>query len=201
MAFALPDLPYSRDSLAPHISEDTLNFHYGKHHNAYVTNLNNLIEGSDLEKSSLEDIIMHSAGDASKAGFFNNAAQVWNHTFYWHSMAPNGGGQPTGKIAELIDRDFGSYENFASEFKAAGATQFGSGWAWLVIKDGKLEIRKTPNAETPITETGVTALLTMDVWEHAYYLDYQNARPNYMQVFLEQLINWDFANQNLAASA
>lgn len=201
MAFALPDLPYSRDSLAPHISEDTLNFHYGKHHNAYVTNLNNLIEGSDLEKASLEDIIMQSAGDASKAGLFNNAAQVWNHTFYWHSMAPNGGGLPTGKIADLINRDFGSYENFASEFKAAGATQFGSGWAWLVIKDGKLEIRKTPNAETPITEAGVTALLTMDVWEHAYYLDYQNARPNYMQVFLDQLINWDFANQNLAAAA
>ena len=201
MAFALPDLPYSRDSLAPHISEDTLNFHYGKHHNAYVTNLNNLIEGSDLEKASLEDIIMQSAGDASKAGLFNNAAQVWNHTFYWHSMAPNGGGQPTGKIADLINRDFGSYENFASEFKAAGATQFGSGWAWLVIKGGKLEIRKTPNAETPITEAGVTALLTMDVWEHAYYLDYQNARPNYMQVFLDQLINWDFANQNLAAAA
>ncbi|CAI8374251.1 MAG: Superoxide dismutase [Fe] [Hyphomonas sp. TMED17] len=144
---------------------------------------------------------MQSAGDASKAGLFNNAAQVWNHTFYWHSMAPNGGGQPTGKIAELINRDFGSYEDFASEFKAAGATQFGSGWAWLVIKDGKLEIRKTPNAETPITEAGVTALLTMDVWEHAYYLDYQNARPNYMQVFLDQLINWDFANQNLAAAA
>ena len=201
MAFALPDLPYSRDSLAPHISEDTLNFHYGKHHNAYVTNLNNLIEGSDLEKASLEDIIMQSAGDASKAGLFNNAAQVWNHTFYWHSMAPNGGGLPTGKIADLINRDFGSYENFASEFKAAGATQFGSGWAWLVIKGGKLEIRKTPNAETPITEAGVTALLTMDVWEHAYYLDYQNARPNYMQVFLDQLINWDFANQNLAAAA
>ncbi|MGB2388641.1 MAG: superoxide dismutase, partial [Henriciella sp.] len=156
MAFALPDLPYNRDSLAPHISEDTLNFHYGKHHNAYVTNLNNLIEGSDLEKASLEDIIMQSAGDASKAGLFNNAAQVWNHTFYWHSMAPNGGGLPTGKIADLINRDFGSYENFASEFKAAGATQFGSGWAWLVIKDGKLEIRKTPNAETPITEAGVT---------------------------------------------
>ncbi|MGB2573104.1 MAG: superoxide dismutase [Henriciella sp.] len=201
MAFALPDLPYNRDSLAPHISEDTLNFHYGKHHNAYVTNLNNLIEGSDLEKASLEDIIMQSAGDASKAGLFNNAAQVWNHTFYWHSMAPNGGGLPTGKIADLINRDFGSYENFASEFKAAGATQFGSGWAWLVIKDGKLEIRKTPNAETPITEADVTALLTMDVWEHAYYLDYQNARPNYMQVFLDQLINWDFANQNLAAAA
>ncbi|MEL7481536.1 MAG: superoxide dismutase [Pseudomonadota bacterium] len=198
MAFDLPALPYGRSDLAPHISEETLNFHYGKHHNAYVTNLNKLIDGTDHADAPLEDIINAAAGDASKAGLFNNAAQVWNHTFYWHSMKPGGGGKPTGKIAELIERDFGSYEAFADAFKVAGGSQFGSGWAWLVVKDGKLEIRKTPNAETPLTEAGVTPLLTMDVWEHAYYLDYQNARPKYMDTFLGELVNWDFANQNLA---
>ncbi|MEL6323666.1 MAG: superoxide dismutase [Pseudomonadota bacterium] len=198
MAFDLPALPYGRSDLAPHISEETLNFHYGKHHNAYVTNLNKLIDGTDHADAPLEDIINAAAGDASKAGLFNNAAQVWNHTFYWHSMKPGGGGKPTGKIAELIERDFGSYEAFADAFKVAGGGQFGSGWAWLVVKDGKLEIRKTPNAETPLTEAGVTPLLTMDVWEHAYYLDYQNARPKYMETFLGELVNWDFANQNLA---
>lgn len=198
MAFDLPALPYARDGLTPHISEDTLNFHHGKHHNAYVTNLNKLIEGTAHEKASLEEIVKASSGDPSKAGLFNNAAQVWNHTFYWHSMKPGGGGKPTGRIAELIDRDFGSYDEFASAFKAAGGGQFGSGWAWLVLKDGKLAITKTPNAETPITDAGVTPLLTMDVWEHAYYLDYQNSRPNYMASFLDNLVNWDFANQNLA---
>lgn len=198
MAFDLPALPYARDGLTPHISEDTLNFHHGKHHNAYVTNLNKLIEGTAHENASLEEIVKASSGDPSKAGLFNNAAQVWNHTFYWHSMKPGGGGKPTGKIAELIDRDFGSYDEFASAFKAAGGGQFGSGWAWLVLKDGKLAITKTPNAETPITDAGVTPLLTMDVWEHAYYLDYQNSRPNYMASFLDNLVNWDFANQNLA---
>jgi Fe-Mn family superoxide dismutase len=198
MAFDLPELPYGRDGLVPHISEDTLNFHHGKHHNAYVTNLNKLIDGSDHENASLEEIIDAAAADPSKAGLFNNAAQVWNHTFYWHSMKPGGGGKPTGKIADLIDRDFGSYDAFATQFKAAGGGQFGSGWAWLVLKDGKLAITKTPNAETPVTEAGVTPLLTMDVWEHAYYLDYQNSRPNYMASFLDNLVNWDFANQNLA---
>lgn len=198
MAFDLPALPYGRGDLAPHISEDTLNFHYGKHHQAYVNNLNKMIDGTDLASASLEEIINTAAADASKAGLFNNAAQVWNHTFYWHSMKPGGGGAPTGKIAEMIDRDFGSFENFVSEFKAAGGGQFGSGWAWLVLKDGKLAITKTPNAETPVTEAGVTPLLTMDVWEHAYYLDYQNSRPNYMEAFLTSLVNWDFANQNLA---
>jgi Fe-Mn family superoxide dismutase len=198
MAFDLPPLPYSRDALAPAISEETLNFHYGKHHQAYVNNLNKLIEGTDHENASLEQIIQDAAKDSSKAGLFNNAAQVWNHTFYWHSMKPGGGGKPTGAIADKIDADFGSFEKFAEEFKAAGGGQFGSGWAWLVLKDGKLGIRKTPNAETPLTEDGATPLLTMDVWEHAYYLDYQNSRPNYMQAFLENLVNWDFANQNLA---
>lgn len=202
MAFDLPSLPYSRDALAPHISEETLNFHYGKHHQAYVTNLNKMIEGGPLANASLEEVIMDSAGDASKAGVFNNSAQVWNHTFYWHSMKPSGGGAPTGKIAELIDRDFGSYDAFKEAFAAAGATQFGSGWAWLVLgKDGKLAVTKTPNAETPLTEDGVTPLLTMDVWEHAYYLDFQNARPKYIETFLAELVNWDFANQNLADAA
>ncbi|RIJ28777.1 superoxide dismutase [Henriciella algicola] len=198
MAFDLPPLPYSRDALSPHVSEETLNFHYGKHHQAYVNNLNKLIEGTDHADAPLEKIITDASGDSSKAGLFNNAAQVWNHTFYWHSMKPGGGGKPTGAIAKKIDEDFGSYEKFAEEFKAAGGGQFGSGWAWLVLKDGKLGIRKTPNAETPLTEAGATPLLTMDVWEHAYYLDYQNSRPNYMDAFLENLVNWDFVNQNLA---
>ena len=201
MAFDLPALPYGRSDLAPHISEETLNFHYGKHHNAYVANLNKLIEGTAHANAALEDIIRASASDPSKAGLFNNAAQVWNHTFYWHSMKSGGGGAPTGKIAELIARDFGSYDKFAEAFKAAGGGQFGSGWAWLVLKNGKLEVTKTPNAETPLTQDDVTPLLTMDVWEHAYYLDYQNARPKYMDVFLDSLVNWDFANQNLADAA
>ncbi|MEX1250314.1 MAG: superoxide dismutase [Hyphomonas sp.] len=198
MAFTLPDLPYARTALAPHISEETLNFHYGKHHQAYVTNLNGLLAGTPHENASLEAVIKDSAGDKAKAGVFNNSAQVWNHTFYWHSMSPDGGGKPKGKIAELIERDLGGYDNFAKEFKAAGATQFGSGWAWLSYKAGKLVISKTPNAETPLTEAGTTPLLTMDVWEHAYYLDYQNRRPDYIDTFLSSLVNWDFANQNLA---
>ncbi|MZR30837.1 superoxide dismutase [Sneathiella litorea] len=194
MAFELPPLPYAKDALAPHISENTLDFHYGKHHNAYVTNLNGLLEDGDSR--SLEEIMKDTAGDAAKAGVFNNAAQVWNHTFYWHSMKPNGGGKPTGAIADKINEDFGSYEKFAEEFKAAGATQFGSGWAWLVLDGGKLKVTKTPNAACPLTD-GAKPLLTMDVWEHAYYLDYQNARPKYMETFLESLVNWDFANENL----
>jgi Fe-Mn family superoxide dismutase len=198
MAFTLPPLPYARTALAPHISENTLNFHYGKHHQAYVTNLNGLVKDTPLEKASLEEVIKDSAGDKAKAGIFNNSAQVWNHTFYWHSMSPDGGGKPKGKIAELIERDLGGYDNFVKEFKAAGATQFGSGWAWLSLKGGKLVISKTPNAETPLTEAGTTPLLTMDVWEHAYYLDYQNRRPDYIDTFLSSLVNWDFANQNLA---
>lgn len=197
MAFSLPDLPYGRGDLAPHVSEETLNFHHGKHHQAYVTNLNGLIEGTDLADKSLEEIIKVAAADKSKAGLFNNAAQVWNHTFYWHSMKPNGGGKPTGKIAEKIESDLGGYDQFVKDFKAAGGGQFGSGWAWLVLKDGKLAITKTPNAETPLTDAGATPILTMDVWEHAYYLDYQNSRPNYMDAFLNNLINWDFANKNL----
>jgi Fe-Mn family superoxide dismutase len=194
MAFELPALPYAKDALAPHISANTLDFHHGKHHNSYVVNLNNLL-GDDSR--SLEDIMKETAGDAAKAGVFNNAAQIWNHTFYWHSMAPNGGGAPTGAIADKINEDFGSYDKFVEEFKAAGATQFGSGWAWLVLDGGKLKVTKTGNAGCPLTD-GATPLLTMDVWEHAYYLDFQNRRPDYIATFLESLVNWDFANENLA---
>lgn len=198
MAITLPDLPYSRDALAPHVSEETLNFHYGKHHQAYVDNTNKSIDGGPLADASLTDIIHASHG--KDQGLFNNSAQVWNHTFYWHSMSPNGGGAPTGDIAKMINASFGDYDSFKAEFSTAGATQFGSGWAWLIAKDGKLEVRKTANAETPLTDKSVTPLLTMDVWEHAYYLDYQNKRPVYISTFLDKLVNWDFANSNLAGS-
>ncbi len=197
MAFELPPLPYARDALDPHISANTLDFHYGKHHQAYVTNLNKLVEGTPYAGLSLEDAIKKSA-DEKNAGIFNNAAQVWNHTFYWSSMAPDGGGAPKGDIASMIDRDFGSYDKFKEAFTQAGATQFGSGWAWLILKDGKLAVTKTPNAETPLTDAKATPLLTMDVWEHAYYLDFQNRRPDYMGAFLDKLVNWGFANANLA---
>ncbi|WP_373085772.1 superoxide dismutase [Sneathiella sp.] len=194
MAFQLPELPYEKDALAPHISAKTLEFHHGKHHNAYVTNLNNLL-GDDSR--SLEQIMKDTVSDSGKAGVFNNAAQVWNHTFYWHSMSPKGGGKPSGAVADKINADFGSYDKFVEEFKAAGATQFGSGWAWLVLDGGKLKVTKTPNAHCPLTD-GATPILTMDVWEHAYYLDYQNRRPDYISTFLEHLVNWDFANENLS---
>ncbi len=196
MAITLPALPYDKKALEPHISSNTLDFHYGKHHNAYVTNLNKLIEGTDLAGESLETIINKTAGKPDKAGIFNNAAQVWNHTFYWHSLKPNGGGKATGKIADKINADFGSFDNFSKQLKDAGLTQFGSGWAWLVLKNNKLEIMKTPNADTPIAH-GIKPLLTVDVWEHAYYLDYQNARGDYLDIFLKHLVNWDFANSNL----
>ncbi|WP_372006554.1 superoxide dismutase [Tistrella mobilis] len=197
MAFELPALPYDKTALEPHISAQTFEFHHGKHHNTYVVNLNKLVEGTDLADASLEDIIVKSRGDAAKAGVFNNAAQVWNHTFFWHSMKPNGGGAPSGDLASRIDADFGGLDKFKEAFKNAATTQFGSGWAWLVVKDGKLEIVKTGNAETPVG-TGATPLLTIDVWEHAYYLDYQNRRPDFVQSFLDNLVNWDFAAENLA---
>ncbi|MEL6791382.1 MAG: superoxide dismutase [Pseudomonadota bacterium] len=200
MAIQLPNLPYARDALVPHMSEDTLNFHYGKHHQAYVDNLNKMIDGTPHADADLVSIVRDSANDDSKAGVFNNAAQVWNHTFYWHSMKPGGGGAPTGTIADEINKNFGDYDTFKEEFAKAGATQFGSGWAWLVAKAGKLEIRKTPNAETPLTDASCTPILTMDVWEHAYYLDHQNKRPAYMSTFLDNLVNWDFANENLASA-
>ena len=200
MTFTLPELPYAKNALEPHISANTIDFHHGKHHNAYVVNLNKLIEGTDLAKASLEDIVLKTAGDASKAGIFNNAAQVWNHTFYWHSMKPAGGGKPSGALADAITKDFGSFDAFVEAFKNAGATQFGSGWAWLVLgKDGKLAVKKTPNAEVPLTQ-GDVPLLTMDVWEHAYYLDYQNKRPDYMTTFMDKLVNWDFAAENYASA-
>lgn len=196
MTVMLPGLPYKKDALEPHISSRTLDFHHGKHHNAYVTNLNKLIEGTELASETLEDIIKKTVNDATNAGVFNNAAQVWNHTFYWQSMKPDGGGLPTGDIAEKIDTDFGSYDNFIEQWKNAGLTQFGSGWVWLVIKNGKLEIMKTSNADTPIAH-GVKPLLTVDVWEHAYYLDYQNRRGDYLDVFIKNLINWEFADSHL----
>ena len=196
MPITLPQLPYPKDALAPHISEKTLDFHYGKHHNAYVVNGNKLIEGTDLADESLEGIIKKTAGDTSKVGIFNNVAQVWNHSFYWQCMKPGGGGSPTGAIADKINADFGSYEKFSEAFKNAGATQFGSGWAWLVLQDNKLQVTKTANADTPVAH-GVKPLLTVDVWEHAYYLDFQNRRPDYLSVFMEKLVNWDFVNSNL----
>jgi len=197
MAFELPALPYAKDALQPHISANTFDFHHGKHHNTYVVNLNTMTADTDMASMSLEDIMKATAGDASKAGIFNNAAQVWNHTFFWNSMTPGGGGAPTGAIAAAIDEAFGDYASFAEAFKTAGMTQFGSGWAWLVARNGKLEIVKTPNAECPLTD-GATPILTCDVWEHAYYLDYQNRRPDFLQAFLDNLVNWDFANANFA---
>lgn len=196
MSITLPELPFAKDALDPHISSKTLDFHYGKHHNAYVTNLNKMIAGSELENLDLEAIIKKVAGDASKAGIFNNAAQVWNHSFYWNCIKPNGGGRPTGELASKIDAAFGSFEKFVEEFKNAGATQFGSGWAWLVSDGGQLKIMKTANADLPLAHN-LNALLTVDVWEHAYYLDYQNRRPDYLSTFVEKLINWDFVASNL----
>jgi len=191
MPFTLPDLPYAKDALAPHISAETLEYHHGKHHAAYVTNLNKLLDGKPEANKTLEEIILGSEG-----GVFNNAAQVWNHTFYWHCMKPNGGGRPTGELAEAIARDFGSFERFREEFANAAATQFGSGWAWLVLENGKLAVTKTGNADLPMKH-GQKALLTIDVWEHAYYVDFRNARPKYIDTFLEKLVNWDFVAQNL----
>lgn len=199
MAFDLPPLPYAADALEPHMSANTFSFHHAKHHNAYVTNLNNLIKNTPLADMSLEDIIKDSAGDATKAGIFNNAAQVWNHSFFWNSMKPNGGGAPTGDLAAKIDATFGSLDKFKEAFKAAAVGQFGSGWAWLVVENGALKITKTSNADLPMVH-GQTALLTVDVWEHAYYLDFQNRRPDFVQSFLDNLVNWDFVAANLAAA-
>jgi Fe-Mn family superoxide dismutase len=197
MTFTLPPLPYDKSALEPLISAKTFEFHHGKHHQAYVTKLNELIAGTDLEKASLEDIILKSAGDAAKAPLFNNAAQHWNHSFFWHCLTPtNGGGKPSGDLAKKIDSDLGGYDKFAADFKAAAIGQFGSGWAWLVAgKDGKLKITKTANADLPLAH-GERAIITVDVWEHAYYLDYQNRRPDFVQTFLDKLLNWEFANAN-----
>jgi Fe-Mn family superoxide dismutase len=192
MAFSLPPLPYDKNALAPHLSAETLEFHHGKHHQAYVTNLNKLVEGKPEAGKSLEDIIASADGP-----LFNNAAQVWNHTHFWHSMKPQGGGAPTGDLAAALARDFGSFDKFSEEFATAATTQFGSGWAWLVLgPDKKLAVTKTSNADLPLKH-GQRALLTLDVWEHAYYIDFRNARPKYIETFLKHLVNWDFALANL----
>jgi Fe-Mn family superoxide dismutase len=192
MEHTLPQLPYALDALSPFISKETLEFHYGKHHQTYVTNLNNLIKGTEFENASLEEIVKKSSG-----GVFNNAAQVWNHTFYWNSMKPNGGGTPTGALADAINAKWGSFDKFKEEFTKCAVGTFGSGWAWLVKKaDGTLDLVSTSNAATPVT-TDVTPLMTCDVWEHAYYIDTRNARPKYVENFWN-VVNWDFASNNFA---
>lgn len=196
MPFELPELPYAKDALAPYISANTFDFHHGKHHKAYVDNANKLIDGTPHADKSLEELIQASWTDKN-AGLFNNTAQIWNHTFFWNSMKPQGGGAPTGDLADRINSAFGSFDKFKEDFKQAGVTQFGSGWAWLVLDGGDLKITKTPNAELPLVH-GQTALLTCDVWEHAYYLDFQNRRPDFLQTYLDHLVNWDFAAANLA---
>ena len=190
MEHKLPELPYAMDALAPHISKETLEFHYGKHHQTYVTNLNNLIKGTEFEDASLEDIVRRASG-----GVFNNAAQTWNHTFYWNSLSPNGGGAPSGKLADAINAKFGSFDEFKKQFTQTAVTTFGSGWGWLVRNaDGSLGLASTSNAGNPLT-AGATPLLTCDVWEHAYYIDYRNRRPDYLAAFWE-IVNWDFASSN-----
>ena len=192
MAFELPELPYPQNALEPHISAETLSFHYGKHHNTYVVKLNGLVGGTEFENKTLEEVIKSSDG-----GVFNNAAQIWNHTFYWNSLSPNGGGEPTGKVADAITAAFGSFDAFKEKFNDKAVNNFGSSWTWLVKKsDGTLDIVNTSNAGTPITEDGLTPLITVDLWEHAYYIDYRNVRPNYLKGFWS-LVNWDFANNNL----
>jgi Fe-Mn family superoxide dismutase len=193
MIHALPPLPYAKNALVPHISEETLEFHYGKHHQTYVTNLNNLIPGTEFENLSLEEIVKKSSG-----GIFNNAAQIWNHTFYWNSLSPKGGGAPTGALAAAIDQAFGSFDKFKEDFTKCAVTTFGSGWAWLVKNaDGSLALVSTSNAGCPLT-AGQTPLLTCDVWEHAYYIDFRNLRPKYLEAFWS-LVNWEFAASNFAA--
>ncbi len=192
MTHTLPSLPYEMNALEPHISKETLEFHYGKHHQTYVTNLNNLIKDTEFAEMSLEDIINKSSG-----GIFNNAAQIWNHSFYWNCLSPNGGGEPTGALADAINSKFGSFEKFKEEFSKTAITTFGSGWGWLVKEaDGSIALASTSNAATPMT-SGQTALLTCDVWEHAYYIDYRNARPKYLEAFWN-LVNWDFVAKNFS---
>lgn len=199
MAYKLPALPYDYTALEPYISKSTLEFHHDKHHAAYVSKYNDAVASTDHDSQPIEDVIKSIAGNPDKAGLFNNAAQAWNHSFYWQCMKPNGGGTPTGALADKITADFGSFDKFVEVFKAAGATQFGSGWAWLVLENGTLKVTKTGNADLPLVH-GQTALLTMDVWEHAYYLDYQNKRPDYINTFVTQLIDWDFVASNFAAA-
>ncbi len=189
MVFDLPPLPYEMNALEPYISTTTMEFHYGKHHRAYVDNLNKLIKGTEFENMPLEKIVKETSGKPEYTAIFNNAAQAWNHDFFWKSMSPNGGGAPKGELAEKINRDFGSYDNFRQEFKNAATTQFGSGWAWLAEKDGKLQVVKTSNADTPLAHD-MKPLVTVDVWEHAYYLDYQNRRADFVEAYLDHFVNW-----------
>ncbi|MBW4654758.1 MAG: superoxide dismutase [Kaiparowitsia implicata GSE-PSE-MK54-09C] len=200
MPFEQQPLPFAMDALEAHgMKAETFEYHYGKHHKAYVTKLNDAVKGTELDSMSLEDVIKSTYSDSAKSGIFNNAAQTWNHTFFWNSLTPGGGGAPTGDLAAKIDTAFGSYDKFKEEFSNAAATQFGSGWAWLVDDNGTLKVMKTPNAENPVA-LGKKALLTLDVWEHAYYIDYRNARPAFIQNFLDNLLNWDFVSANLASA-
>lgn len=200
MAFELPDLPYDYDALAPYMSSDTLHLHHDKHHQTYVTNLNKLIEGSGLEGQSLEEVVKASYGDSAKAGLFNNAGQHWNHQLFWRVMKKGGGGAPGGELSRQIDAAFGSLDGFKEKFKEAATTQFGSGWAWLAVDGGQLKVMKTPNGENPLVH-GMTPILGIDVWEHAYYLDYQNKRPDYIQAFLDNLVNWDEVEAEMSKAA
>lgn len=200
MTYELPPLPFDYTALEPHVSKSTLEFHHDKHHAAYVNKYNDMVKGTDMESKSIEEVIKATYNDSSKSGIFNNAAQAWNHTFYWNCIKPGGGGQPSGALADKIAADFGSFDKFKEEFASAAATQFGSGWAWLVLDKGTLKVAKTSNAENPIA-MGMTPLLTIDVWEHAYYLDYQNKRPDYIQTFISSLINWDFVAEQMKKAA
>jgi Fe-Mn family superoxide dismutase len=197
----LPALPYAPEALAPTVSAQTISFHYGKHHQGYVNTLNKLLPGTPFAGKALEEIIRETAGKAEHAALFNNAAQIWNHTFYWQSLAPAGGGEPSGALAEAIKKSFGSVDACKAALAEAAGTQFGSGWAWLVAEKGQVKAVKTPNAETPLTQAGVTPLLTIDVWEHAYYLDWQNRRADYVKAIIEQRLNWKFAGENFARAS
>ena len=198
MSYQQPPLGYAENALEPFISSKTIGFHYGKHHVTYITNYNNLVAGTALDNLSIEEVITQTATDPQKVGIFNNGAQAWNHSFYWNSLKPNGGGEPSGDLAAKITQDFGSFDKFKEELKSAAATQFGSGWAWLVLDNGILKVVKTGNAQTPAT-SGQKPILTIDVWEHAYYLDFQNRRPDYVASVIDNLLNWDFAAKNLYA--
>ena len=196
MAFELPSLPYANDALAPYMSSETLDFHHGKHHQTYVTNLNNLVKDSDMQDASLEDVVIKSSKDASMAGIFNNAGQHWNHILFWQCMKPNGGGAMPSELENRISSDFGSVDQFKEAFVQAGTTQFGSGWAWLAIDNGKLVVTKSANASNPLVE-GMKPILGCDVWEHSYYIDYRNKRPDYLKAFLDNLVNWEFVSSQL----
>lgn len=196
MSFELPSLPYANDALAPYMSAETLDFHHGKHHQTYVTNLNNLLKDHELQSSPLEDIVVKSSKDASMAGIFNNAGQHWNHILFWQCMKPNGGGSIPSELEGRLNSDFGSVEQFKEAFIQAGTTQFGSGWAWLAIDNGKLVVTKSPNASNPLVD-GMKPILGCDVWEHSYYIDYRNRRPDYLKAFLDSLVNWEFVASQL----